>query len=237
MTLHFRDLRRIFSAVCFFVSTLLLTQGVLIPLAAASPAQGEDFGIWNTYDLEKNLNAQWKMKAGEELRYRNHNGLYYAETHVGANYQPSQYLATGAEYLENRASRTQKKKQVWYWESVPRIYVTPQLPYKGFLLEDRSMLEFRVRQDARFAMRYRNLVSLTAPWKWTRLQFQPYTSNEIFLETGKNGMVEDRFYSGFKVHWGGPVYGLIYYLRQSTKNSVAKWTSLNILGTGLKICF
>ena len=207
-------------------------------MAGASPAKDENFGIWNTYDVEKKLNAQWKMKAGEELRFRDHNGLYYSETHVGVDYKPFQYLAMGAEYLENRASRTLKKeKQVWYWESVPRIYLTPQILLKGFLLENRNMLEFRVRQDARFAMRYRNLTSVTAPWKWTPLQFQPYTANEIFLETQRNGMIEDRFFAGFKVHWWGPVYGSIYYLRHSSKNAIGKWTALNILGTGLKLSF
>ena len=221
----------------FFIIAMLVIQGVLIPKAGASPARDEDFGIWNNYDLEKKLNAQWKMKVGEELRFRDHNGLYYAETHIGADYKPFKYLALGAEYQQIRSERYKKKDRNWYWDQVPRIYLTPQLPFKGFLLEDRNMLEFRIRQDARFTVRYRNLVTLTAPWKWTKLEFQPYTANEIFLETQRNGLVEDRLYAGFKVHWWGPVYGSIYYLRHSTKNAIAKWTSLNILGTSLKIVF
>lgn len=234
MTAHPENLRNFFWAVCCL---MLLLVGVA-PFAAASPAKDEDFGIWNVYDLEKKLNSHWKMKVGEELRFRDHAGLYYAETHVGVDYKPFKYLAGGAEYQEIRTIRTNKKKDDnWYWDQVPRIYLTPQLPFKGFLLEDRNMLEFRIRQDARFTLRYRNLVTLTAPWKWTPLQFQPYTSNETFFETQRNGLVEDRFFSGFKVHWWGPVYGSIYYLRQSAKNAAAKWSSLNILGTSLKISF
>ena len=234
---HPRNLRRICLATCLFVITLLLIQGILIPSVAASQAKDEDFGIWNSYDIEKKLNARWKIKAGEELRFRNHNGLYYAETRVGVDYKPFQYLAMGAEYQQIRGERNKQKKENWYWDEVPRIYLTPQFSYKGFLLENRNMLEFRIREDARFTLRYRNRTSLTAPWKWTPLEFQPYTANEIFLETQRNGMIEDRYYAGFKVHWWGPVYGSIYYLRHSTKNSVAKWTSLNILGTSLKISF
>jgi hypothetical protein len=230
--------RKIFPAVFFFMIILFLVQGVLIPWAGATPAENGDFGIWNGYDVEKKLNAQWKMKVGEELRFRDHAGLYYAETHLGADYKPFQYLAMGAEYQQIRSERYNKKKdRNWYWDQVPRIYLTPQYSYKGFSLEDRNMLEFRVRQDARFTLRYRNMVTLTAPWKWTRFQFQPYAANEIFLETQRNGMMEDRFYAGFKMHYWGPVYGSVYYLRHSTKNAVAKWTSLNILGTSLKIVF
>lgn len=233
-----RNLRTNFSAVCFLTIALLIFQGIILLPANASPAKDEDFGIWNSYDVEKKLNSQWKIKAGEELRFRNHNGLYYAETRVGVDYKPFRYLGSGVEYQEIRASRTNKKKDDnWYWDQIPRIYLTPQLPFKGFLLENRNMLEFRIRQDARFTLRYRNLTTLTAPWKWTRLEFQPYTANEIFLETQRNGMIEDRFFAGFKVHWWGPVYGSVYYLRHSAKNAVAKWTSLNILGTGLKIVF
>jgi len=213
----FSNFQRNFPTVCFLTIALFLIQGISIPSAMAAPTRDEGFGVWNTYDLEKKLNKQWKIWAGEELRFREHNGIYYAETHVGTNYQPSKYLVLGALYLENRASRTKKNDEIWYWESEPRIYMTPQLPVYGFLLENRNIL--------------------TAPWKWTRFEFQPYTANEIFLETQRNGMIEDRFYSGVKVRWWGPIYGSIFYLRQSKKDSAGKWTALNILGTGLKACF
>ena len=237
MTSYSGNLRRKFSTACFFMAVFLMIQGIGNPRADASPAKDEDFGIWNTYDVEKKLNKQWKIWAGEELRFREHNGIYYTETHVGTNYQPSKYLALGALYLENRASRTQKNDEIWYWESEPRIYMTPQLPFKGFLLENRNMLAFRWRQESKFAMVYRNLTTLTAPWKWTRFELQPYTANEIFLETNRNGMFEDRFYAGLKARWWGPFYGTIFYLRQSKKDAIGKWTSLNILGTSLKISF
>ncbi len=229
-----RNLKKYGLGIVFF----LLTAVIFSSKVCASPVENGDFGVWNGYDIEKKINPKWKMKVGEELRYREANGLYYAETHLGVDYKANQYLAAGAEYQLIRTERTNKKKdENWYWDNVPRIYLTPQLPYKGFLLENRNMLEFRIRQDARFTVRYRNLTTLTAPWKWTRFEFQPYTSNEIFFVTQGNGLVEDRFFSGFKMHWWGPVYGTIYYLRHSSKNAAAKWTALNILGTCVKIVF
>ena len=229
--------RSFFSAALFFGIILLLVQGICTPVASATPTENGDFGSWNIYELEKKLNSQWKLKLAQELRYREHNGLYYEETRVGAEYKMNQYLALGAEYQQICSSRWKKKQNMWYWDSVPRIYATPQYVFKGFLLEDRNMLEFRIKQQAEDTLRYRNMVGLTAPWKWTRFEFQPYSANEIFIETTRNGMVEDRFYSGFKVHWWGPVYGTIFYLRHSTKNSYAKWTSTNNLGVGLKLSF
>ncbi|HOW58232.1 MAG TPA: DUF2490 domain-containing protein [Candidatus Omnitrophota bacterium] len=231
-------MKRSFS-VCFFGIVFLMLLGIKSPLATATPAKDEDFGSWQIYDIEKKVNSQFKMKVGEELRFRSHNGLYYAETHVGVDYKLMKYLALGAEYQEIISSRWNKKKKenLWYWDNVPRFYTTPQYSLKGFVLEDRNMLELHFKQQADNTVRYRNMVTITAPWKWTPLEFQPYTSNEIFIETTRNGMVEDRFFSGFKVHWWGPVSGSIFYLRQSAKNSLAKWTSLNILGTSLKYSF
>ncbi len=226
-----------FFSICIFVVAILVFQGISSPRADATPAENGDFGSWNFYDIEKKLNSKWKMKIGEELRFREHNGLYYEETRVGVDYKPIQYLALGIEYQQIASSRWKNKQNMWYWEEVPRIYLTPQLPFKGFLLEDRNMLEFKIKQEAENALRYRNLVFLTAPWKWTPFEFQPYTANEIFIETGKKGMYEDRFFAGFKAHWWGPVYGSIFYLRHSTKSSIGKWTSLNILGTGLRVIF
>ena len=225
------------SRTALFLMVICLMNLCVTPFVYASPADDEDFGVWNAYDIEKKFCKKWKIKAGEELRFREHQGLYYAETHVGVNYQLARYLAMGAEYLQNRTTRTKGKKDIWFWESTPRIYLTPQITVRGFLVEDRNMLEFRFKQGTDDTMRYRNLVTLTAPWKWTRFEFQPYTANEIFIETTKNGMTEDRFFSGFKVHWWGPVYGSIYYLRNSTKNSLGRWKDLNILGASIKISF
>ena len=42
------------SSFCFLVIATFLIQGVFIPRAAAGPSKDEDFGIWNTYDVEKN---------------------------------------------------------------------------------------------------------------------------------------------------------------------------------------
>lgn len=226
-----------FPIVGLLVLIVLFGLGGSVPSAMASPAKNGDFGIWNAYDIEKKLNPKWKIWAGEELRFRDHNGIYYTETHVGTDYKPSKYLAMGLLYLENRVSQTKKKDTNWYWESEPRIYMTPQFSFKGFLLENRNMMVFRWRQESKFILRYRNMTTLTLPWKFTRFEFQPYVANEIFVAMQQKGMYEDRFYSGLKVHWWGPVYGSIFYLRHATKNSIGKWTALNILGTGLKFSF
>lgn len=216
---------------------LIFFQGLPLSYLGASPAKGGEFGYWGIYEIEKKLNDRWKIKTGEEIRLRNHQGLYYEETNVGASFRAFQWLTLGGLYLQVRSTRTSGKKDVWYWTSEPRLFATLEKSYKGFTLEDRNMICLRLSQDTQNRFEYRNLVTLTLPWKWTRFEFQPYTANEIFISTYRKGMYEDRFYSGVKVHWWGPIFGTIFYLRNANKNSLGKWKSLNILGTSFKLCF
>ena len=201
----------------------------------ASPAKDEDFGIWSQNDIETKVSKNIKMKVGEELRFREHAGLSYYDTHAGIFWQTAKYLVLGADYLQARQTRVKGKKDVWYWEERPRIYATPQMEIKGFKFENRNLLEFRIKEEADNTLRYRNMTTMTTPWKLTRFEFQPYATNELFFETDRIGLVEDRIYGGLRLHiWRG-LGGSVYYLRQYTKNSAAVWRESNILGLALKV--
>lgn len=203
--------------------------------AQASPAKDEDFGIWSQNDIEVKLSKTVKMKAGEELRFREHAGLAYYDTHAGVSWQAAKMLVLGGDYLQVRQTRVKGKKDVWFWEERPRIYATPQTEIKGFKLENRNLLEFRIKEEAGNTLRYRNMTTITAPWKLTKLEIQPYTSNELFFETDRNGLVEDRLYGGVRFHiWKG-LQGSAFYLRQYSKNSAAVWKESNVLGIALKV--
>lgn len=215
--------------------SLLFLSFFTVPVLLASPSKDEDFGIWSQNDIEVKLNDRWKMKAGEEIRFREHAGIYYFDTHAGAAYQAGKHLLLGADYMQVRQTRMVGRKDIWYWEERPRIYTTLQAKYEGFALDIRNLLEFRIKQNTEDTLRYRNMVTLTAPWKWTRLEIQPYAANEVFFESNRNGLVEDRAYAGVKYHLWKQLYGSLFYLRQFSKNSIAKWKDINILGIGLKI--
>ena len=202
--------------------------------AWASPLEDEDAGFWLRFDAEKKLNAKWKLNLGEEVRFREHAGAVYADTHVGASWLACQYFLAGADYLQVRQTRQRGSKDLWYWEARPRIYATPQITVKGWKLEDRNMLEFRIKEQIRDSLRYRQQVSITAPWKWTRFEIQPYFFDEFFFESHRHGLTENRLFGGVKTHFFGPFYGTIGYLRQTTKNSAGDWFDSNIYLTTLK---
>lgn len=217
---------------------LLLTAFFLLsglPQASASRARDEDIGFWLKTDAEKKLSEKLKMGLGEEMRFREHAGIGYSDSHAGVSWQACKYLLAGADFLGARQTRVVKKKDIWYWEARPRIFLTPQYSWKGWKLEDRNMLEFRVKEQIRDSLRYRQQIGLTAPWKWTRFEFQPYVTDEMFFESHRTGMTENRLAGGFKVHFYKALYGSIYYLRQSSKSSAGKWSDANIFGLQLRL--
>ncbi len=220
------------AAVGLFLAVMMLVSASGL---WATPAEDEDFSYWSQNDIEVKLSSKWKVKAGEELRFREHAGITYYDTHAGTVYQASPYLSLGADYLQVRQTRSRGRKDIWYWEERPRFYVTPRLVFHEFTLEDRNMLEIRFRQGIEDSVRYRNLATLTAPWKWTSREIQPYIADEIFIDSSRNGVTENRLYTGLKFRIWKNVYGSLFYLRQSSKNNSAQWKDLNILGTGLKL--
>lgn len=214
---------------------LFLILGIsLLQPAWATPPEDEDPGYWLVTDLE-HKHKDWTFRAGEETRYREHAGIYYYDTHIGAAYAFSKYLTGGAEYLQARQSRTAGKKDIWFWEERPRVYGTLSETFHGFKFENRHMMEFRFKEDAENTMRYRPSFGLTAPWKFTRFEFQPYTSAELFMETNRNGLVEIRYYNGFKYKLTKNISGNLFYLREPQKNNFAKWKDMNIFGASIKI--
>ncbi len=202
--------------------------------AQASRLKDGDFGVWLRTDFEKKLNSKWKVAIGENLRFREHQGLYYAETRAGGAYQPWKNLVLGADYSQVRNTREKGKKDIWYWESRLHFYVTPQMTVKGWKIEDKNAIDLRAKESARDSLRYRNMITITAPWKWTRFEIQPYVSDGLYFESHRRGLVENRLYTGVKTRLSESVHATFYYLRDSVKDSAGGWRDVNIAGTAIK---
>ena len=87
------------------------------------------------------------------------------------------------------------------------------------------------------AGRYRNKLTVKAPWKVTPLQLQPYFSDEVFFSFGgPNVFNQNRVSVGLGMNLGKRVKAEMYFLLQSSKSS-GKWSDTNVLGTKLKIAF
>jgi len=193
-----------------------------------------DFQVWNTDTEEFKINKDSKIAFEEEFRWGNNaDDFYYHHYDVGFFYNLKKYLNIGGGYRHVY----ELKKGKFKLENEPYVTATLLWDLKGFKVEDRSRLEYRHFDYQADSWRYRNKVTLKLPWKFTRLEIQPYFSDEIFIGFSKiDELNQNRFSSGLGMNLTKNLKAEIYYMLQSAKSS-GKWVDTNVLGTKIKITF
>ncbi|HNW39013.1 MAG TPA: DUF2490 domain-containing protein [Candidatus Omnitrophota bacterium] len=192
-----------------------------------------DFQIWNTDTEEFKINPDAKITLEEEFRWGGGaKEFYYQHYDVGFFYNFKKYLNVGGGY-RHVLSKSQGKFLV---ENEPYIAATLLWSISGFKFDDRSRLEYNHFDYKKDTWRYRNKFSVKAPWKFTKLEIQPYLSDEIFvLFDNDQKLNTNRFSAGLGMSITKNLKAEIYYMLQSSKS--LKWIDTNILGTKLKLTF
>ncbi len=87
----------------------------------------------------------------------------------------------------------------------------------GFKIALRGRFEYRIR-DRGNALRARPRIKIKTPWKWTKLNFSPYISDELFITEEKFDSQEIE--AGFSFGTGnwGFVLANIFVLKEPTKH-------------------
>ncbi|HOW43492.1 MAG TPA: DUF2490 domain-containing protein [Candidatus Omnitrophota bacterium] len=215
--------------------TIFAIVGVFVLLTAKVYAYDDgDFQIWNTDVEEFKINKNAKVAFEEEFRWGdNANEFYYHHYDVGFFYSIEKWLNIGGGYRHIY----ELKRGKFNLENEPYLTATMLWDIKGFKIEERNRMEYRNFDYQDDSWRYRNKVNLKLPWKYTKLEIQPYLSDEIFI--GFDGATElnrNRFSSGFAMNLTKNLKAEMYYMLQRSKSS-GKWVDTNVLGTKLKLAF
>jgi len=209
--------------------------GLMLTLVTCVYAYDDhDFQVWNTDVEEFQVGKNSKIAFEEEFRWAdNANEFYYHHYDVGFFYNLKKYLNIGGGYRHIY----ELKKGKFKLENAPYITATLLWDLLGFKLEDRNRMEYRHFDYQADSWRYRNKVTIKFPWRFTKLQIQPYVSDEIFVGfSAINEFNQNRFSSGLSMNLTKNLKAEIYYMLQSTKSS-GNWVDANVLGTKLKIAF
>jgi len=192
-----------------------------------------DFQVWNTDAEEFKIDKDSKIALEEEFRWGdNANEFYYHHYDIGYFFNLKKYLNIGGGYRHVY----ELKKGKFKLENEPYITATLFWDLKGLKFEDRNRLEYRHFDYQADSWRYRNKFTVKLPWKFTRLEIQPYLANEIFLDFQNKAFSRNRFYSGFTMSLTRNLKAEIYYLLQSTRSGTS-WVDANVLGTKVKLSF
>ena len=192
-----------------------------------------DFQVWNTDTEEFKINDDTKMALEQEFRWGGSaKDFYYQHYDLGFFYNLQKYLNVGAGY-RHVLSKSNNKFLV---ENEPYITATLLWDIAGFKFDDRSRLEYNHFDYKDDTWRYRNKFTVKSPWKFTKLEIQPYVSDEIFvLFDDSQRLNMNRASAGLAMNITKNLKGEIYYMLQSSKSR--KWTETNVLGTKLKLAF
>lgn len=207
-------------------------------LAVSSLAYAYDDGdiqIWNTDIEEFKINKNVKVALEEEFRWGDNAGeFFYQHYDAGIFRTLNKYWNIGVGYRHIYELKSGDFKM----ENAPYVTATLFLEKQGFLFDSRSRLEYRHFDYQTDSWRYRNKFTLKFPWKFTKIQLQPYLGDEILIGfgNGTNEFNQNRFSAGVGMNLYKSLKGEVYYMLVSTKSS-GRWNDANVLGTKFKISF
>ena len=195
-----------------------------------------DFQVWNTDVEEIQLKKNLKLVFEQEFRWANNaSEFYYQHYDVGLAYALNKSWTVGTGYRQIYA-RTALNKP-WWAESDPYVFFTYFGELAGFKFDDRSRFEYQYYSFQADTGRYRNKLTVKAPWKFTKLEIQPFVSEEIFVMLGGDqGFNQNRLSAGLVFSLLKNFKAELYYMFLSAK-SVNVWKDYNVLGTKIKLSF
>lgn len=214
---------------------MLLAVGIALVLTAKAYSYDDgDFQVWNTDVEEMKVGQDLKMAAEQEFRWGdNASDFYYQHYDLGLIYSLNKSWNVGGGY-RHILSKSHGKFLV---ENAPYVTVTVSGKLAGFAWDDRSRLEYEHFDYQTDIGRYRNKLTVKAPWKFTKLEIQPFISDEVFVRFVKSDQVnQNRFSSGLSFNIAKNIKAEVYYMVVSSKGATS-WTDANVLGTKLKISF
>ncbi|OGX14849.1 MAG: hypothetical protein A2166_06085 [Omnitrophica WOR_2 bacterium RBG_13_41_10] len=214
--------------------TIFMAMLVLTAISSAYAYDDGDFQIWNTDVEEFKVNKDSKIAFEEEFRWGNNaSEFYYQHYDIGFFHNLKKWLNIGGGYRQVY----ELKKGKFKLENEPYVTMTLLWDLKGFKFDDRSRIEYRYFDYQDDSWRYRNKIAVKLPWKFTKLEIQPYLSDEVFIGFSTiSEFNQNRFSSGLSMNLTKKLKAEIYYMLQSTKSS-GKWVDANVFGTKMKITF
>jgi len=204
---------------------------VLGLVSTASAYDSGDLQLWSTNSISIKLNDSVGVGIEEEFKFGNNiREFYYHHGDIGFSYKMADWMIIGFNYRQI----FELKSGAWKKEDRPHINKTLKWMWGALKLEDRSRLEYRVKEGSDHEWRYRNKIACTFPQKWTGFNLQPYLADEIFLDFKGDGLNKNRVYAGLKTTLIAKVKGELYYLLESGKSGDV-WPGINVIGLKFKV--
>jgi hypothetical protein len=194
-----------------------------------------DLEYWQTSGLAFDINKHFTFTAVEEFRAGRHNGNpYLHNVDLGLVYKG---LADSVDIGFNFKKEYEKdSKGKFRQENRPHLNVMFKGKVFDFDTSNRIRLEYRNREKEEDLFRLRNKATVKFPYKFTKLNLQPYVAEEVFLNLGENNINQNRLSSGFSTRPAKNIRVSVYYMWKTSKIT-GGWRDTNVIGTQIKFLF
>lgn len=202
--------------------------------AAVVPADARkaDLQYWHTETVSWKVADDWKVSLSNESYFDDDaSHRYYHEGDIGVSYSG---LAKWFDLSLNFKHVLTESKNKWRREERPHINGTFKFNICKFSFIDRNRFEYKIREAGTDFWKYRNLLTIKFPCKFTSLEIQPYIADELHVD---EVVSENRSYAGFTFKITKELGADIYYMQKRNRQSGGNWIGANVIGTRLKLDF
>ena len=193
-----------------------------------------DFQYWSAASASFKPGEKLTAKIEEQFNFGDNAGdFFYQHLDIGFAYSGlAHWLEAGINYRQI----FEEKNGDWKKENRPHASITLKWEKFDAKFSNRFRFEYRDKEDSKDTWRFRNKFIINAPWLVTGLKIRPYLADEIYYDFEAQALNRNSIFAGFNLAPFDKFNAEIYYALQKTKSD-NKWTSVNILGTKLKLYF
>lgn len=206
---------------------------LVILLLLSDPGAADDWGSSHNLLLKHDFSEEWFMISRSNLAYRDNNEeLFLGYTGASLGYQWNREWSTRLGY---RVARF-KIGEEWRTEQRPMAEIYYASILDGWRFSSRSRAEFRRPDWTEKDVRFRQELTVTAPWKMTRLGIKPFLEEEIFYSSRANQIEANWITLGLSFF---PVKGLKLKAgyRHNRLRVMGEFITRHTLMTGLNLFF
>jgi hypothetical protein len=205
---------------------------LLLPLSGAIHAVTDE-GASHNLILKYSLSEKWFLISRSNMATRNNNeDRFISYTGLGVGYQLNKQwsLRAGYRHFWFRPGDTWLEENRPYFEGYFADY------WSGFRVTNRSRAEVRLFDYKDDDVRFRNEITIEAPWKLTALELQPYLEEEFFYGFDQSEFEANWLGGGFS--WK-PLDGVKLKLgyRWVYQRVGENWLNRNVIVTGVNLYF